>query len=92
MSYPILHRLNPPIEVLTPLGPAVANFIWGESSDALYWGVCIRATGESWWFRNSKVRYDTNITMDRVKTSPISPTPGLEEHARRNGAAGDHDR
>lgn len=84
-GYPIMQRLNPPMEVKTPLGDAIAHFLWAESPDSLYWGVCQIETGESWWFQNSKVRYDTNITMGRVKTSPIAPMPGLEEHLKRYG-------
>lgn len=86
-GYPIMRQLNPPIEVVTPLGSAIANFLWAESPDALYWGVCMVATGESWWFKNAKIRYDTNITMGRVSTSPIAPMAGLEEHKARNGVA-----
>lgn len=85
MSYPTFHRINPPIEVVTPLGEGIANFLWGESPDSLYWGVCIIATGESWWFQNHRIRYNTNITMGRTKVSDIPPMPGLEGHAERNG-------
>lgn len=72
------------MEVVTPLGAALANWLWAESPDSLYWGVCMIATGESWWFRNDKIRYDTNLTMGRVATSPIAPMAGMESHIERN--------
>lgn len=66
----VLTQLNPPIRVITPLGAAVAYFLWTEDR-AVYFGVFQDQTGENWWFENFYVRIDPSITDTPHKTTAI---------------------
>ncbi len=68
-----MHRitqLNPPLRVITPLGDAVAYFMWTEDR-AVYFGVFQDETGEQWWFENYYIRIDPSITDTPHRTSGI---------------------
>jgi len=67
-------QLNPPLPVKTPKGNALAQFLidYGPEHDLLW--VCFQDDGECWTWDNSKIRAQTNVTMNR---SPQGPTTGL---------------
>lgn len=79
-------QLDPPIRVITPLGDAVAYFLWTEDR-AVYFGVFQDETGEQWWFENYYIRIDPSITDTPRKTTPIFVPPdmdaALEKHRER---------
>jgi hypothetical protein len=78
-------QLNPPIYMETPLGSAVCLFLWEQGLEIdVQWCCFIEATGEPWWFPNSKVRLSPNLSAGRATTSPIKPTNGLAPHIERN--------
>ena len=57
-------RLDPPIPLDTPRGPAYAHFLGDYSQEHhLQWVCFINATGESWVFENPLVRLAKNPTM-----------------------------
>lgn len=63
-------QLNPPLPMITPLGPALAYFIWGVNR--LVWYGCFQDnTGENWWFLNNHVRLCISMSDGQFKTSPI---------------------
>ncbi len=63
-------QLNPPLPVMTPLGPALAYFIWGV--DRLVWYGCFQDdTGENWWFLNNHIRLCISMSDGQFKNSPI---------------------
>ena len=64
-------QLDPPIRMLTPLGEAVAYFIWAEDR-AVYYGVFQDETGEQWWWENYFIRISPSITDDPHNVTPIS--------------------
>jgi hypothetical protein len=70
-------QLDPPMRVITPLGNAVAYFVWTEDR-AVFWGVFQDETGEQWWFENYYVRIDPSITDTPHRTSAIFIPPDLE--------------
>lgn len=75
------HRItmiDPPMRVVTPLGDAVAYFLWTEDR-AVYFGVFQDQTGEQWWFENYYVRIDPSITDTPHQTTPIHLPPAMEE-------------
>lgn len=73
----VITQLSPPIRVVTPLGDAVAYFLWTEDR-AVYWGVFQDETGEQWWFENFFIRIDPSITDTPHKTSSIAVPPDME--------------
>ena len=80
-------QLNPPLSVITPLGPALAYFIWGV--DRLVWFGCFQdETGENWWFLNSQIRLCVSMSDGQFKTSPIKLPSAMQEflkpHIARN--------
>lgn len=89
----VITQLSPPIRVITPLGDAVAYFLWTEDR-AVYWGVFQDETGEQWWFENYFIRIDPSITDTPHQTSPIEmPTDmfaALGKHRMRHPMG--HDR
>lgn len=71
-------QLNPPLPLITPLGPALAYFIWGV--DRLVWYGCFQnETGENWWFLNNHVRLCVSISDDQFSTSPIILPASMEK-------------
>ena len=70
-------QLNPPLSVITPLGPALAYFIWGV--DRLVWFGCFQDdTGENWWWLNRDIRMCVSMSDGQFKTSPIKLTKEQE--------------
>lgn len=82
-------QLNPPLPVVTPLGPALAYFIWGV--DRLVWYGCFQdETGENWWFLNNHVRLcpsmsDGQFQMSAIKL-PREMDAFLKPHRKRYGS------
>lgn len=72
----VITQLSPPIRVRTPLGDAVAYFLWSEDR-AVYWGVFQDETGEQWWFENYYIRIDPTITDSPHKVTPIEVPPDM---------------
>lgn len=66
----LITQINPPMRVITPLGPAVAYFLWTEDR-AVYYGVFQDITGENWWFENFYIRIDPSITDTPHQISDI---------------------
>ena len=91
----VITQLSPPIRVITPLGDAVAYFLWTEDR-AVYWGVFQDKTGEQWWFENYFIRIDSSITDTPHQTSPIEipsdMATALAKHRGRYVAPGVPDR
>jgi len=58
-------QINPPLPVKTPKGNALAQFLidYGPEHDLLW--VCFQNDGECWTWDNSKIRAQTNVTMNR---------------------------
>ena len=58
-------QLNPPIPVMTPKGPGLAQVLidYGAEHD-LVW-VVFQSDGECWSWRNQDIRAQSNITMGR---------------------------
>jgi hypothetical protein len=62
----VVTQLNPTIPVMTPKGKGYAHLVIDYSQEHdLHWVVFIDNSGECWTFPNSKIRIDTNITLDR---------------------------
>lgn len=85
-------QLNPPLYMVTPLGPGWRHFVWENGSDNdVQWCCFIEKTGEPWWWVNNMVRLATNLTGGRTATSPIHETSelkaALESHRARNSRA-----
>lgn len=78
-----LHNWNPPIRVVTPLGDAVAYFLWTEDR-AVYFGVFQDETAEQWWFENYYIRIGTSITDDPHKATSIYVPPNMEERLAKH--------
>lgn len=74
----VITQLSPPIRISTPLGDAVAYFLWTEDR-AVYWGVFQDETGEQWWFENYYIRIDPSITDTPHKVSAISTPRDMSE-------------
>lgn len=91
----VITQLSPPIRIITPLGDAVAYFLWTEDR-AVYWGVFQDETGEQWWFENYFIRIDPSITDTPHKISPIEIPPNMEsalaKHRGRYTATKERDR
>jgi hypothetical protein len=62
-------QLDPPIPVMTPHGKALAQLVidYGAEHDLLW--VCFQDNGECWTWGNTKIRAQTNVTMNRQKES-----------------------
>ena len=64
-------QLNPPLPMTTPLGDALAYFIWAE--DRLVWYGCFHyETGENWWWLNNYIRMCPSMSDEQHKISPIT--------------------
>jgi hypothetical protein len=63
-------QLNPTIPMTTPKGKGYALFLidYSQEHDCL-WAVADDLTGEIWFWNNSKVRMQTNISMGRIQKS-----------------------
>lgn len=59
-------QLNPPLQIVTPKGKAIAHFLidYGLEHDLL-WVAFQTDTGESWTWSNKDIRADENITYHR---------------------------
>lgn len=73
-------QINPPIPVKTPKGNALAQFLidYGPEHDLLW--VCFQDNGECWTWDNSKIRAQTNVTMNRPlsgQTTGLSAPAGI---------------
>ena len=65
-------RIDPPIPLTTPKGPAYAHFLIDYGiEDNLLWVYFQNDTGECWTWNNSKIRATKNITIDRKNISEI---------------------
>lgn len=65
-------QLDPPIPVMTPLGPALAHVLIDYGPEHNLMWVCFNdETGECWTWPNGKIRAHKNITMGRTKISEI---------------------
>lgn len=82
-------QLNPPLPVMTPLGEAVAYFLWTDDANLQTFGVFQLKTGESWWFDNRFVRLIPSITGERYDATKIYMEPDmlakLKPHFARHG-------
>lgn len=83
-------QLNPPLYLDTPLGPAACFFLWENGIEAdIQFGCFLEKTGEHWWWPNSQVRLQMNISSRRYSTSPIHEAPEMKQalanHKKRNG-------
>lgn len=76
-------QLNPPLQVITPLGEAVAHFIESEA-DTVYFGVFQKETGENWWWENRLIRLMACLSDGRYETTPIKPSLGLAKALSRH--------
>jgi hypothetical protein len=63
----MIARIDPPIPVTTPRGPALAHFLvdYGSEMDLIW--VCFQdSDGTCWSYRNQDIRAQKNITMGRT--------------------------
>lgn len=68
----MIKQLNPPIPVITPKGPGLAQVVIDDGVEHdLKWVCFIDSTGESWTFRNRDIRAQKNITQGRDFISPF---------------------
>ena len=81
----VLTQLDPPIRVITPLGDAVAYFLWTEDR-AVYFGVFQDETGEQWWFENYYIRIDPSITDTPRSCTPIQIPEDMEASLSKHKA------
>lgn len=59
-------QLNPPLQIETPKGDALAMFVVDYGADwSLIWVAVIDATGECWSFQNPEIKFPKNITTGR---------------------------
>ena len=70
-------QLNPPLNVRTTLGPALALLLEVDDWDVL-WCCAQKETGEIWWWSNEFIRLDTTITSSRGKPTEITLPPNVE--------------
>lgn len=65
-------QLNPPIPVMTPKGKALAQLVidYGPEHDLLW--VCFQDDGECWTWDNTKIRAQTNVTMNRPSSGQMT--------------------
>lgn len=66
-------QLNPPIPVETPRGKALAQLVidYGPEHDLLW--VCFQDdTKECWTWGNQQIRAQTNVTMNRPSSAPMT--------------------
>ena len=69
-------RLEPPIEMDTPRGRALAFFRTDPSStQSIRWGCCIKATGEWWEYENEHVLHAPCETSG-IRRNPAAAAPG----------------
>lgn len=77
-------QLDPPIHVLTPLGPGLAFIYEGEGRSGVEWLVFIKRTGEPWFFRNPHIRLADDTTESIGPASPFTKLGKLlERHVDR---------
>lgn len=69
----MIHRMKPPLDLDTPKGPAIAEFLIDRGPHSnLEWICFIKDTGECWTYENPHIRISKNITMGiRVKSECI---------------------
>jgi hypothetical protein len=59
-------QLNPALPLKTPKGKGWAHFLIDYSQEHdLLWVVFLDESGECWTFSNSKIRIDSNLSLDR---------------------------
>lgn len=77
-------RIDPPMQMETPLGQAWAHFIWdGGPTGFLLFGCFQCETGENWWWPNNEVRMCSNVSMEQPSSTPTRVMSGLEKHVGR---------
>ena len=61
-------QLNPPLQVKTPKGKAIAHFLvdYGPDHDLLW--VCFEMDGECWTWKNTDIKGESNLTYGRVSS------------------------
>ena len=70
-------QLNPPLPVVTPLGPGLAHVLLDYGIEHnLMWVVFLDDTGECWTFDNSDIRAEKNLTYGR--DNPDKPTRKID--------------
>ena len=74
-------QLDPPLNIVTPLGKAMATFVETEEWE-VYWCSFQKETGECWWWRNQYIRMYANITSDFSKPTAIKMPDRMEEALR----------
>lgn len=80
-------QLNPPLEVETPFGAALAMLVWEQGQELdVQWCCFVEVTGEPWWLPNHQIRLGRNLSAGRGATSPIKAMPCLEPHIKRTAA------
>jgi hypothetical protein len=79
----MITQINPPLALVTPLGDALAHFIYGDSQDVV-WCCFQLETGECWWWRNHEIRYAPSITGQNPVISPIQLKPANEDALARH--------
>ena len=63
----MITRLDPPLPLSTPKGPALAYFLIDYSFDHhLCWVCFVKATGECWTFANPEIRLEANQTAGQL--------------------------
>lgn len=68
----MLLQLNPPIPVITPMGPALATILIDDGIEHDLKWVCINEkNGECWTYRNRYIRGQLNVTHGRTYVSPF---------------------
>lgn len=83
-------QLNPPLEVETPFGAALAMFVWEQGQELdVQWCCFVQATGEPWWLPNHQIRLGKNLSTGRGGMSPIKPMAALAPHIERTKSFAD---
>lgn len=64
----MIKRINPPLPLDTPKGPAYAHFLIDRGQEShIHWICFLDETGECWTFENPDIRLQSNLTMARTK-------------------------
>jgi len=83
----VIIQLDPPLEMITPLGEAEAHFLESEG-DRVFFGVFQKVSGENWWFENHLIRLAPCLTSGRPEVSTITLSTmmksALAEHLKRH--------
>ncbi len=91
----MLRQLSTPLYVVTPLGPAIAHFMFNNGADHWLFGVFQEETGECWFFPNYEIRLARNLSDERHQITPFklpadrlaALRPHIARHARSPLAA-----